>query len=263
MAPFKLVLEAAVDDHPLIKVGIKLPIQDLKQSIPCDPGNTIDCVPPETIVPLEVNGYGYDLSREYTIHHGPNLVSFPSKNYIGISDGLPLNIQPYIRAVIGEGASGGALGIGVGDKIICFENTWYSVISPEGCASILFRDASRAEEAADSMMVTAKDLKEFRRLELATQIKILELKVARLEKQATSAEKKLEDAEKKAKVAEERVERAKRAAAQFPVPNPVVYPRSTGIYIGPYGRFPIVYDPVSGTWRHYYQRASAQIIIKR
>ena len=67
---------------------------------------------------------------------------------------------PIISLVIGEGASGGALGIGVGDKIICFENTWYSVISPEGCASILFRDVSRAEEAADSMMVTAKDLKE-------------------------------------------------------------------------------------------------------
>ena len=67
---------------------------------------------------------------------------------------------PIISIVIGEGASGGALGIGVGDKIICFENTWYSVISPEGCASILFRDAARAEEAADAMMVTAKDLKE-------------------------------------------------------------------------------------------------------
>ena len=74
---------------------------------------------------------------------------------------------PIINIVIGEGASGGALGIGVGDKIICFENTWYSVISPEGCASILFRDASRAEEAADSMMVTAKDLKE---LEIADTI---------------------------------------------------------------------------------------------
>ena len=67
---------------------------------------------------------------------------------------------PIINIVIGEGASGGALGIGVGDKIICFENTWYSVISPEGCASILFRDPSRAEEAADAMMVTAKDLME-------------------------------------------------------------------------------------------------------
>ena len=67
---------------------------------------------------------------------------------------------PIVNIVIGEGASGGALGIGVGDRIICFENTWYSVISPEGCASILFRDSSRAAEAADSMMVTATDLKE-------------------------------------------------------------------------------------------------------
>ena len=67
---------------------------------------------------------------------------------------------PIINIVIGEGASGGALGIGVGDRILCFENTWYSVISPEGCATILFRDSSRAPEAADSMMVTAKDLKE-------------------------------------------------------------------------------------------------------
>ena len=67
---------------------------------------------------------------------------------------------PIINIVIGEGASGGALGIGVGDKILCFENTWYSVISPEGCATILFRDSSRASEAADSMMVTAKDLEE-------------------------------------------------------------------------------------------------------
>jgi len=67
---------------------------------------------------------------------------------------------PIITVVIGEGASGGALGIGVGDMIICFENTWYSVISPEGCASILFRDSARAPEAADAMMVTANDLKE-------------------------------------------------------------------------------------------------------
>ncbi len=67
---------------------------------------------------------------------------------------------PIITAVIGEGASGGALGIGVGDIIICFENTWYSVISPEGCASILFHDSTRAPEAADAMMVTANDLKE-------------------------------------------------------------------------------------------------------
>jgi len=67
---------------------------------------------------------------------------------------------PIISIVIGEGASGGALGIGLADKIICLENTWYSVISPEGCASILFRDPSMAKSAADSMKVTAQDLLE-------------------------------------------------------------------------------------------------------
>lgn len=67
---------------------------------------------------------------------------------------------PVICVVIGEGASGGALGIGVGDRLLCLENTWYSVISPEGCASILFHDATRAQEAADAMKVTALDLKE-------------------------------------------------------------------------------------------------------
>ena len=65
---------------------------------------------------------------------------------------------PILIIVIGEGASGGALGIGVGDRILMMENTWYSVISPEGCASILYRDSSKAEEAAEAMKVTAKDL---------------------------------------------------------------------------------------------------------
>ncbi len=65
---------------------------------------------------------------------------------------------PILIAVIGEGASGGALGIGVGDRNIVLENTWYSVISPEGCASILYRDAAKANIAAESMKVTAKDL---------------------------------------------------------------------------------------------------------
>jgi acetyl-CoA carboxylase carboxyl transferase subunit alpha len=69
---------------------------------------------------------------------------------------------PIISVVLGEGASGGALGIGVTDRILCFENTWYSVISPEGCASILFRDAARASEAADAMKVTAHDLLEMK-----------------------------------------------------------------------------------------------------
>jgi len=66
---------------------------------------------------------------------------------------------PIISIVIGEGASGGALGIGVCDKMIMLENTWYSVISPEGCASILWRDAAKAPDAADAMKVMPEDLK--------------------------------------------------------------------------------------------------------
>ena len=65
---------------------------------------------------------------------------------------------PIISVVIGEGASGGALGIGICDRMLMFENTWYSVISPEGCASILWRDASKASDAADAMKVTPEDL---------------------------------------------------------------------------------------------------------
>lgn len=67
---------------------------------------------------------------------------------------------PIIIVIIGEGASGGALGIGVGDRILMLENTWYSVISPEGCASILFHDSAKAEYAAEAMKVTAPDLME-------------------------------------------------------------------------------------------------------
>ena len=65
---------------------------------------------------------------------------------------------PVISVVIGEGASGGALGIGVCDRMLMLEYTWYSVISPEGCASILWRDAGKAAEAADAMKVTPEDL---------------------------------------------------------------------------------------------------------
>ncbi len=65
---------------------------------------------------------------------------------------------PIICVIIGEGASGGALGIGVGDRIIMMENAWYSVISPEGCAAILWRDAAKAPAAAEAMKVTAADL---------------------------------------------------------------------------------------------------------
>ena len=67
---------------------------------------------------------------------------------------------PIISIVIGEGASGGALAIGVSDRLICLENTWFSVISPEGCASILFRDSSKSQIAADAMKVSSQDLLE-------------------------------------------------------------------------------------------------------
>ncbi|OGS28046.1 MAG: acetyl-CoA carboxylase carboxyltransferase subunit alpha [Elusimicrobia bacterium RIFOXYB2_FULL_48_7] len=65
---------------------------------------------------------------------------------------------PLISIIIGEGGSGGALGIGVTDRILMLENAWYSVISPEGCASILFHDSSRYAEAAEAMKITAPDL---------------------------------------------------------------------------------------------------------
>ena len=66
---------------------------------------------------------------------------------------------PLIVFIIGEGASGGALGIGVGDKVFMLENTWYSVISPESCSSILWRTWEYKERAADALKLTAKDMK--------------------------------------------------------------------------------------------------------
>ncbi len=65
---------------------------------------------------------------------------------------------PIISIVIGEGASGGALAIGLADRIICLEYSWYSVISPEGCASILFGDPSFNKEAAELLKVNSRDL---------------------------------------------------------------------------------------------------------
>ncbi len=65
---------------------------------------------------------------------------------------------PIVVVIIGEGASGGALGIGVGDVVMILEYAWYSVISPEGCAAILWRDAAKAPEAAEALKVTSDDL---------------------------------------------------------------------------------------------------------
>ena len=65
---------------------------------------------------------------------------------------------PIVIVIIGEGASGGALGIGVGDHVMMMQYSWYSVISPEGCAAILWRDAAKAPEAAEALKVTSEDL---------------------------------------------------------------------------------------------------------
>lgn len=66
---------------------------------------------------------------------------------------------PIVVVIIGEGASGGALGIGVGDKVLMLENTWYSVISPESCSSILWRSWEYKEQAAEALKLTASDMK--------------------------------------------------------------------------------------------------------
>lgn len=65
---------------------------------------------------------------------------------------------PVICVIIGEGASGGALGIGIGDRVLMLENTWYSVISPESCSSILWRNWDNKERAAEALKLTAKDM---------------------------------------------------------------------------------------------------------
>ena len=68
---------------------------------------------------------------------------------------------PVICIIIGEGASGGALGIGVGDKVVMLENTWYSVISPESCSSILWRSWEHKEQAASALKLTPTDMQGF------------------------------------------------------------------------------------------------------
>jgi acetyl-CoA carboxylase carboxyl transferase subunit alpha len=84
-----------------------------------------------------------------------------------ISESIAVNLRemmvlqtPIIAAVIGEGGSGGALGIGVADRVLMLENAYYSVISPEGCAAILWKHRSHAPEAAEALKLTANHLKE-------------------------------------------------------------------------------------------------------
>lgn len=78
-----------------------------------------------------------------------------------IEVGLKVNV-PVICIVIGEGGSGGAIAIGTGNRILMLENSVYSVISPEGCASILWRSATKASDAADAQKLTAQDLKKLK-----------------------------------------------------------------------------------------------------
>jgi acetyl-CoA carboxylase carboxyl transferase subunit alpha len=87
----------------------------------------------------------------------------------GQSEALARNIlemaalpTPIVSAVIGEGGSGGALALGTADRILMFENSVYSVISPEGCAAILWKDATQRERAASALKLTAQDLLEFK-----------------------------------------------------------------------------------------------------
>ena len=86
-----------------------------------------------------------------------------------IAEAIAVNIRemfnlevPIIAVVIGEGGSGGALGIGVADRVLIMENAYYSVISPEGCAAILWKDRAAAPKAAAALKITAKDLLELR-----------------------------------------------------------------------------------------------------
>ena len=86
----------------------------------------------------------------------------------GQGEAIAKNIQemfmlkvPVICIIIGEGASGGALGIAIGDKVLMLENTWYSVISPESCSSILWRSWDYKEQAAEALKLTANDMKGF------------------------------------------------------------------------------------------------------
>jgi acetyl-CoA carboxylase carboxyl transferase subunit alpha len=85
-----------------------------------------------------------------------------------IAEAIAVNLRemmmlqvPVIAIVIGEGGSGGALGIGVADRVLILENAYYSVISPEGCAAILWKDRKATAQAAEALKITAKDLHRF------------------------------------------------------------------------------------------------------
>ncbi len=86
----------------------------------------------------------------------------------GQAEAIAVNLEvmsgigvPSISVVIGEGASGGALGVGVTSRILMLQNSWYNVISPESCSAILYRDPTKAQKSADSLKLTAQDLAGF------------------------------------------------------------------------------------------------------
>lgn len=85
-----------------------------------------------------------------------------------VSEAIAVNLRemamlkvPSVAVIVGEGGSGGALGIGVTDRVLIFENSYYSVISPEGCAAILWKDRANAPKAAEALKLNAANLKEF------------------------------------------------------------------------------------------------------
>ena len=98
----------------------------------------------------------------------PNAQASFESEHRGIANALARNLAgmaslptPIVSVIIGEGGSGGALALGVADRVLMLENAIYSVISPEGAAAILFRDASRAEDVSEVLKLTAQDLSAF------------------------------------------------------------------------------------------------------
>jgi acetyl-CoA carboxylase carboxyl transferase subunit alpha len=84
-----------------------------------------------------------------------------------VSEAIAVNLRemamltvPSVAVIVGEGGSGGALGIGVTDRVLVFENSYYSVISPEGCAAILWKDRAHAPKAAEALKLNAANLKQ-------------------------------------------------------------------------------------------------------
>ena len=124
-------------------------------------------------MPMHFGGFGCDMKRILAVaeRHGLRVVEdaahAPYSEYAGRMLGTFGDIGVFSfyvtkNVVTGEGGSGGALAIAVGDRVLMMENAIYSVISPEGCASIMWRDASKRELACEAMRITSGDLSEFR-----------------------------------------------------------------------------------------------------